>query len=239
MSGSIDRPAWWLDETAHAGPEHLDAGYVAGYDRKAGTDFTADVELLRGLGLDESGTLVDLGCGTGGMALAAAPRCRRVVAADVSPAMLAVARSRAAEAGLANVECVRGGFLTYAHEGALADAVYSRNALHHLPDFWKGIALRRVAAMLRPGGVLRLHDLVYSFDPAEAEPAIAAWLERAAARPDVGWTAEELATHVREEHSTYAWLLEPLLERAGFEIREAVHRQPGTYAAYTCVKRGR
>ena len=27
---------WWLDEHAHAGAEHLDAGYVAGYERKAG-----------------------------------------------------------------------------------------------------------------------------------------------------------------------------------------------------------
>ena len=232
-------PEWWLDETAHAGPEHLDADYVAGYDRKAGTDFTADLALLRGLGMDGASTLVDLGTGTGGLALAAAGSFRRVVAVDVSPAMLAVVRSRAAERGLANVECVRAGFLTYAHEGAPADVVYSRNALHHLPDFWKAIALRRVAAMLRPGGVLRLHDLVYSFDAQDAGPAIDAWLAGAAARPEVGWTAAELATHVREEHSTYTWLLEPMLTRAGFEIREATHRPSGTYAAYTCVRAGR
>jgi len=233
-----DISEWWLDETAHAGPEHLDAAYVAGYDRKAGTDFGADLELMRGLGMDGASTLVDLGTGTGGLALAAAATCRRVVAVDVSPAMLAVVRSRMGELGLANVECVRAGFLTYAHEGAPADFVYSRNALHHLPDFWKAIALRRVAAMLRPGGVLRLHDLVYAFDPADAEPAIEAWLAHAVERPEVGWTAAELATHVREEHSTYAWLLEPMLQRAGFEIREASRRPSGTYAAYTCVKTG-
>jgi hypothetical protein len=45
---------WWLDEQAHAGPEHLDAGYVAGYDRKAGFDPTEDIDVLRrhGLGPD-------------------------------------------------------------------------------------------------------------------------------------------------------------------------------------------
>jgi len=91
--------------------------------------------------------------------------------------------------------------------------------------------------MLKPGGVLRLHDLVYSFDPHEAESAIEAWLARAAERPEDGWTRAELETHVREEHSTFNWLLEPMLERAGFDIQHGSHRPSGPYAAYTCVKR--
>jgi SAM-dependent methyltransferase len=230
-------PGWWLDEIAHAGDEHLDAAYVAGYDRKAGTDPAADLELLRGMGLDRTSTLVDLGAGTGVLALAAAPLCRRVVAVDVSPAMLAALRSRAERLGLGNVEVVRGGFLTYAHEGGPADFVHSRNALHHLPDFWKGIALQRVAAMLRPGGVLRLHDLVYSFGPSEADTVVEAWLASAATRPEDGWTRPELEAHVRGEHSTYDWLLASLLSHAGFEIREATHRPSRTYSAYTCVRR--
>ena len=35
-----------LDEGAHAGPEHLDAAYVAMYERKAGYDPTDDVDVL-------------------------------------------------------------------------------------------------------------------------------------------------------------------------------------------------
>src|SRR5579859_2918991 len=92
---TTDRPAWWLDELAHAGNEHLDADYVASYDRKAGFDPMLDLELLRALGLDDSSTLVDLGAGSGQMALAAARVCRRVVAADVSPVMLDRLRTRA------------------------------------------------------------------------------------------------------------------------------------------------
>ena len=46
-----------------------------------------------------------------------------------------------------------------------ADIVYSRYALHHLPDFWKVMALRRVRAMLRPGGIFRLWDVVYPSAP--------------------------------------------------------------------------
>jgi hypothetical protein len=38
---------WWLDEIAHAGDEHLDVRYVAGYDRKAGFDPAEDIDALR------------------------------------------------------------------------------------------------------------------------------------------------------------------------------------------------
>jgi ubiquinone/menaquinone biosynthesis C-methylase UbiE len=231
-------PAWYPDELAHAGPEHLDPDYVAGYDRKAGVDVDADVALLRELGLNETSTLVDLGAGSGELALAVAPLCRRVVAVDVSAPMLALLRDKAARRGVGNVEIVQAGFLSYEHQDAPADFVYTRNALHHLPDFWKAIALERTAAILRPGGVLRLHDLVYSFDPGEAARVVAPWLAGAAPSPEVGWTKAEYETHLREEFSTFSWLLEPMLERAGFDIRDVSHAPPRVYSAYTCVRRG-
>jgi SAM-dependent methyltransferase len=228
---------WTLDELAHAGAEHRDPAYIATYDRKAATDPTADVARLRDLGLGARSTLVDLGAGTGTFAIAAAPFCRRVVAVDVSPAMLDALRARSEVAGLANVECVRAGFLTYEHSGEPADVVYSRNALHHLPDFWKALALRRIAGMLRPGGVLLLRDLVFSFEPEEADSAIEAWLTHAAARPEDGWTRPELEEHLRQEHSTFSWLLEPMLAHAGFEILHVEHSPSHIYAAYVCAKR--
>jgi len=42
---------------------------------------------------------------------------------------------------------------------------------------------------------------------------------------------------VRTEYSAYSWVLEPMLERCGFEIRAAVYAPQQTYAAYTCVRR--
>jgi ubiquinone/menaquinone biosynthesis C-methylase UbiE len=230
------RQRWFPDELARAGPEHLDPSYVAGYERKAGFDPTDEVALLRELGLDKTHTLVDMGAGTGVLALAAAKVCRRVVAVDVSSAMLAVARDEADRRGVTNVELVQQGFLTYQHQGEPADFVYSRNALHHLPDFWKAIALERITAVLRPGGILRVHDIVYSFEPGEARNALEAWFARAAADPAEGWTRSELEEHVRDEHSTFSWLLEEMLERAGFEIRE-VRSRDAVYAAYVCVHR--
>jgi hypothetical protein len=81
---------WMLDELAHAGagPEHLDSGFVAGYDRKQGLPrlLRRHRRAPRG-GLGQAGTVVDLGAGTGRSALAAAVHAHRVVAVDFSPAM--------------------------------------------------------------------------------------------------------------------------------------------------------
>ena len=85
---------WWLDERAHAGREHLDAGYVAGYERKAGYDPAEDIDALQRLGLGRASVVVDLGAGTGVFAAAVAPFCREVIAVDISPAMTAAIRAR-------------------------------------------------------------------------------------------------------------------------------------------------
>ena len=232
----MEAPQWFPDEFARAGDEHLDPEYVRGYDRKAGTDLTGEVALLRDLGLNETHILVDLGAGTGTLALAAAPLCRRLVAVDVSAPMLALLEEKAERLGIDNIECVQGGFLSYEHRGEPADFVYSRNALHHLPDFWKALALERISSTLRQGGVLRIHDLLFSFDLPEAERIIEAWLASVAEQPEHGWTRPEIEKDIREEFITFSWLLEPMLERASFEIRDARHEARRTYSSYTCIK---
>lgn len=230
-------PAWYPDELASAGEEHLDPEYVAMYDRKSATDPSDDVAILRAHGLGPESVVIDLGGGTGTFAEAVAPLCGRVVVVDISPAMLAALRTRIEQNRLSNVEVVQAGLLSYEHHGEPADVVYSRNTLHHLPDFWKAVALSRIAGMLKPGGIFRLHDLVYAFDAADAPEIFEAWLSRAQLRPEDGWTRPELETHIREEYSTFSWLLEPMLERAGFEILDANKRDSKTYGAYTCRKR--
>lgn len=228
--------AWYLDELAHAGPEHLDAAYVEGYDRKARVDPTTELQHLQDLGLGQGSTLVDLGAGTGTMALAAAPLCRRVIAVDVSPVMLAVLGREAEQRGLGNVECVQAGFLSYTHAGPAADFVYTRHAMHQLPDFWKAIALREIASMLRPCGVLRVRDLFLSCRVDEVHGVVEAWLRGAAEHSEQGWTRAELETHLREEYSTFTWLFEPMLQQAGFEIHDATYSESRIYAGYTCMR---
>jgi SAM-dependent methyltransferase len=219
---------WHLDERTYAGPEHLDPEYVSRYDAKTRLDLEAALVLLRRHGLGDDVTLVDLGCGTGLLAAAAASEARRVVGVDPSPAMLEVARRRSG-----TIEWVEAGFLTYEHEGDAPQLVHSRHALHHLPDFWKGVALARIHELLAPDGVLVLRDLVYDFDPVEADRRIEDWLAGAAPTPEEGWTRGELEQHVRDEHSTFAWLQETLLERTRFEIVEREVRA-GIYTTYVC-----
>jgi ubiquinone/menaquinone biosynthesis C-methylase UbiE len=228
---------WMLDELAHAGPEHLDQDFVAGFDRKQGyPDFSADVAVLRAAGLDPAGTVVDFGAGTGRFALAVAPHVSRVVAVDVSPAMLSVVRSRAAEAGIRNIECVQAGFLSYQHVGPDADAVYTRNSLHQVPDFWKALALDRIARLLRPGGILRLHDLIFDCQPADVGTVVDRWLAGATQNPEDGYTSGDYAEHLRTEFSTFRWLLEPMLDATGFDIVTSEFVR-SVYGAYTCLRR--
>lgn len=220
---------WRLDERGSAGTEHLDPAYVSFYDRKSPTDWSAEVAALLAEGVGSSSTVVDFGAGTGSFARAISPHVARVVGVDISEAMVGAMRAD-------GIEAVEAGFLTYEHEGDPPDAVFTRNALHQLPDFWKVLALDRIARMVRPGGVLRLRDLIYSFDPAETDDAVQAWLRMAPDDPARGWTSLELANHVRSEHSTFSWLLESMLERVGFEIRDRWQSQDRMYAAYTCVR---
>lgn len=229
---STASPGWLLDETASAGREDLDADHVARYDAKEDAGAAGEVALLTGLGLSRDSLVVDVGAGTGQFVVAVAPACARVVAVDVSPVMLASLRARVAATRLANVDVVEAGMLTYRHEGRPADVVYSRYALHHLPDFWKAVALVRLRGFLRPGGLLRLWDVVYGFEPAAAEERIEAWCATGGSEVDGDWSRAELEEHVRDEHSTFTWLLEPMIEPCGFEIDGAAYTDDGVCAKY-------
>jgi hypothetical protein len=70
---------WRLDEGVHAGCEHLDPDYVAGYERKAGFDPADDIDVLRRHGLTTDSVVVDMGAGTGVFTAAVAPLCRKVI----------------------------------------------------------------------------------------------------------------------------------------------------------------
>jgi SAM-dependent methyltransferase len=225
-------PSWLLDEFGSAGRENLDVAHVERYDGKMDSRADVEVELLRSWGLGESSVVIDLGCGTGQFVLTVAPVCRRVVAVDVSPVMREHLRSKLGKAGIDNVEVAAAGFLTYDHAGDLADIVYSRYALHHLPDFWKVMALCRIRAMLRPGGLFRLWDVVYSVDPDEAGERIEAWCAPFGDEIEGDWARWEMEEHVRDEHSTFTWLLEAMFEHTGFTVEAADYSYDGFDARY-------
>lgn len=225
-------PGWLLDEVASAGRENVDPAHVARYDGKEDSGAEDEVALLRRQGLTDDSVVIDLGAGTGQLTVAVAPYCARVVAVDVSPVMLDRLRTKVRDLGLRHVDVVQAGFLTYEHLGDPADLVYSRYALHHLPDAWKAIAFTRMRRMLRPGGLLRLWDVVYDFAPEAAEARLEAWCATGGDGIVGEWSRAEYEEHVRDEHSTFTWLLEVMIERAGFTIEQADHSEDGIFARY-------
>ena len=231
-SGRLRPAGWFPDELAMAGRENLDPVHVARYDGKMDAEAAGEVALLAAYGLGERSTVIEFGPGTGQFTLAAAPQCARVIAVDVSPPMLARLGEKLAAARLANIEIVHGGFLSYVHQGEPADFVYSRFALHHLPDFWKATALARVRSMLRPGGVFRLWDVVYDFPLVEAAARIEAWCAMGGDVVEGEWSRAELEEHVRDEHSTFSWLIEPMLAQANLEILDVVRSGDGFESRY-------
>jgi ubiquinone/menaquinone biosynthesis C-methylase UbiE len=223
---------WLLDEMISIGRENMDQRHVARYDEKEDADAAAEVRLLQSAGLNPGSTVVDLGAGTGQFALAAGEAFERVVAVDPSPVMLSRLRAKARSRSTP-LEIVQGGFLTYGHIGDPPDVVYSRYALHHLPDFWKAIALGRIRRLLRPQGIFRLWDVVYHFPADEAEDRIEQWCASVPSGGDGGgWTRADLEEHVRDEHSTFTWLLEPMIRQAGFELRHVSYSDDGFFAKY-------
>jgi hypothetical protein len=91
---------------------------------------------------------------------------------------------------------------------------------------------------MAPGAILWLRDLIYAFEPAEVERVMAGWFGAAVDDPAEGYTAQDLATHIRTEFSTFTWLLEPMLAHAGFRLLDTEIDRRRTYARCACVKLG-
>ncbi len=211
-------PDWYYDDRRQVGLDFEDNDQVAAYDARQGTDSSADRATLERLALPPGALLIDIGCGTGNLVRCAAEAGHIAQGYDVSPAMLEFARARARS--LENASFHLGGFLTLQAEPDSVDAITSSYALHHLSDFWKQLALLRLHALLKPGGRLLLRDVVFAFPAEEIESGVEGWIAQMSRSDGQGFSRADFAIHVREEHSTFTWILEGLLERAGFRLLE-------------------
>lgn len=227
--------SWRYDEFKQVGKDYSQPTEVEVYDsshadfRNAVKESEAALDLLA---VKAGSVVIDFGAGTGTFAIQAAKRGAHVYAVDVSPAMLAQAQDKANKAGATGITFHHRGFLTYEHDGPLADAVSTSFSFHHLPDFWKGIALKQVAALLKPGGKLYLYDVILT----EEKPLedIASFIAK---QTEAGgdFLREDAEMHFRDEFSTYDWVMDGLLERAGFRI-ESKRMEGGVLGTYLAAK---
>jgi ubiquinone/menaquinone biosynthesis C-methylase UbiE len=173
------------------------------------------------------GRLIDLGCGTGRLLLAFARRGFQVVGVDLSAEMLAVAREKAAEAGVA-VSLVQANL---AELNAVADGAFDYAAcLFSTLGMVRGADIRRrvvdhVFRVLRPGGrfVLHVHNRWFNaFDPVGRRWLVRNLLASALDRDKVG--DRDMPVHQGIAgltlHSFTRTEVIRLLRRAGFRIVE-------------------
>jgi cyclopropane fatty-acyl-phospholipid synthase-like methyltransferase len=136
------------------------SSHAARFDEMAATydDETNDTEEYRACvslvidaarnALDDGGTVLDLGCGTGAIGLSLAEHADRVIGRDISDGMLEEARAKAADAGFEHVEFGTGRFREPdVPADADVDVVVSNFAMHHLADDEKRTAIETVAAL--------------------------------------------------------------------------------------------
>jgi len=208
---------------------------LSGYDAIArvydpwSVSVTEDVRFYVDLALEAGGPVVELGVGTGRIAVPTAAAGVRVIGVDSSAGMLEVCREQAELAGVAHLLDLRLGDLRDPPVGESVRLVTSpfRSFLHLADDEERLAALRAARNLLVPGGLLAFD--VFEPSREDIEATHARWLEREPGifeRADWDERARTLTLSVRGEDGattmTLSWISArewgDLLERAGFAV---------------------
>ncbi|CCD91665.1 putative S-adenosyl-L-methionine (SAM)-dependent methyltransferase [Bradyrhizobium sp. ORS 375] len=219
---------WYYNERNRIGLDHAVASiYGSGDD----ADERARAA-LKMLGVKPGWRVADIGCGNGVLATEAALMGAVVDAIDISPAMLALTRIYTRDRRTA-VRPMSAGLLSFAYEPNSYDLIASEFTLHHLPDFWKAVALARIFAALKPGAQFFLRDIVYVSMPDGAERSVEQWADFNIKNHDL--SRDSVITHMRDENSTFAWVMERMLAEVGFVTVSADYHAP-MHATYVLQK---
>jgi SAM-dependent methyltransferase len=122
--------------------------------------------LLEIAGLSPGDRVLDLGCGTGTLAISAAKRAplAAITGIDADPSMIERARKKA-QAADAEIELTTGSATRVPCADSSLDLVFSSLLFHHLDHDSKEAAAREVARVLVPGGRLLVADWGAPSDP--------------------------------------------------------------------------
>jgi len=215
---------WYYTERRRVG---IDSAVASLYDRHDNSDSRANAALTM-LGLKPGWRVADIGCGNGVLACEAAAMGADVDAIDVSPAMLALADILARDRKV-KIRTQFAGMLSFTYQPNSYDLIVSEFALHHLPDFWKAVALSRIFNALKPGANFYLRDIVFVGMPDGLERNVEGWAEFSIKNHE--FDHESVITHMRDEYSTFSWVIERMLTDVGFQTISVDYHAPlhGTY----------
>jgi len=215
---------WYYNQRGRIGLEPAVAS-IYGTDDEGGLRARTALKVL---GVRNGWRIADIGCGNGVLATEAALMGAEVDAIDISPAMLALAEIYARDRK-APVRTQSAGLLSFAFEPNSYDLIVSEFTLHHLPDFWKAVAMSRIFAALKPGANFYLRDIVFVSMPDGSERSIEQWADYNIKNHD--FARDSVVTHMRDEYSTFGWVMERMLTDVGFTLVSADYHAPlhGTY----------
>lgn len=123
--------------------------------------------LVEGAAVAAGDAVLDVGCGTGSVAITAARRDARVTGVDITPELLATARQNAATAGRDDISWREGDATTLSFEAGAFDATLSN--LGHMYGDPPDVAGRELLRVTRPGGRIAFT----SWTPTSLYPAMA------------------------------------------------------------------
>src|SRR5215475_7535949 len=221
---------WYYNERGRIGLEPAVASIY-------GSDDDGDLRAraaLNMLGVKKGWRIADIGCGIGVLATEAALLGADVDAIDISPAMLALAEIYARDRK-APVRTQSAGLLSFAYQPNSYDLIVSEFTLHHLPDFWKAVAMSRIFAALKPGANFYLRDIVFGSMPDGGERSVEQWADFNIKNHD--FARDSVVTHMRDEYSTFGWVMERMLTELGFALISADYHAP-LNGAYLLQKPG-
>jgi ubiquinone/menaquinone biosynthesis C-methylase UbiE len=212
---------WFYDEFKQKGTDYNNIKEVEIYceNMQQLRDIKKEIaDIIELTGLDRSKNVLEIGIGTGEFTVELSKHCNFIYGIDISEIMLDYAREKAKKRKRENIELKKAGFLSYKHEGKIIDIILTQLAFHHLPDFWKVIALKKMYKLLEKGGKLYIHDVVFSFDLKNYQDYINSFINETGKRSGER-IKEEIRLHIKDEYSTFDWILESMIEKNRISYR--------------------